>query len=91
MQNLGRVNCAILGSRGLVAQRYIQRLVNHNWLLPVMVIGSKSTVGKKITDLPWFLDEKKPLLPDIVVEGLDDVDLLIQNLRNKTAKFFIQS
>ena len=91
MQNLGRVNCAILGSRGLVAQRYIQRLVNHNWLLPVMVIGSKSTVGKKITDLPWFLDEKKPLLPDIVVEGLDDVDLLIQNLRNKNVQIIFSA
>jgi len=91
MQNLGRVNCAILGSRGLVAQRYIQRLVNHNWLLPVMVIGSNSTVGTKITDLPWFLDEKKPLLPDIVVESLDDVDLLIQNLRNKNVQIIFSA
>ena len=91
MQDLGKVNCAILGSRGLVAQRYIQRLINHNWFLPVMVIGSKSTVGKKITDLPWFLDEKKPSLPNITVESLDNLDLLIKNLRKKNVQIIFSA
>tara|TARA_B100000482_G_scaffold134574_1_gene98294 strand:+ start:209 stop:1330 length:1122 start_codon:yes stop_codon:yes gene_type:complete len=77
------VNCAILGSRGLVAQRYIQRLVNHDWFNPVSIIGSSSTVGMNIRDLPWYLDEKRPQLPDIIVLGLDDLDTLVDELIEK--------
>ena len=77
------VNCAILGSRGLVAQRYIQRLVNHDWFNPVSIIGSSSTVGMNIRDLPWYLDEKRPQLPDISVLGLDDLDTLVDELIEK--------
>ena len=77
------VNCAILGSRGLVAQRYIQRLVNHDWFNPVSIIGSSSTVGMNIRDLPWYLDEKRPQLPDISVLGLDDLDTLVDELIGK--------
>ena len=81
MAVLGKVRCAILGSRGLVAQRYLQRLVNHNWFAPVSVIGSESTVGMEISDLPWYLDEKRPELPEIVVRGLEDIDRLVDGLR----------
>lgn len=77
------VNCAILGSRGLVAQRYIQRLVNHDWFNPVSIIGSSSTVGMNIRDLPWYLDEKRPQLPDINVLGLNDLDTLVDELIQK--------
>ena len=77
------VNCAILGSRGLVAQRYIQRLVNHDWFNPVSIIGSSSTVGMNIRDLPWYLDEKRPQLPDISVLGLNDLDTLVVELKEK--------
>jgi aspartate-semialdehyde dehydrogenase len=78
---VGQVNCAILGSRGLVGQRYLQRMVNHSWLNPVSVIGSSSTVGLKISDLPWSLDEARPELPEIVVKDLVDIDQLISELR----------
>ena len=77
------VNCAILGSRGLVAQRYLQRLVNHDWFNPVSIIGSSSTVGMNIRDLPWYLDEKRPQLPDISVLGLNDLDTLVDELIQK--------
>ena len=77
------VNCAILGSRGLVAQRYLQRLVNHDWFNPVSIIGSSSTVGMNIRDLPWHLDEKRPQLPDISVLGLNDLDTLVVELKEK--------
>ena len=77
------VNCAILGSRGLVAQRYLQRLVNHDWFNPVSIIGSSSTVGMNIRDLPWYLDEKRPQLPDIGVLGLNDLDTLVVELKEK--------
>ena len=81
MIEYGKVNCAILGSRGLVAQRYLQRLINHNWLVPVSVIGSTSTIGQKISDLPWSLDEERPELPEIIVKGLGDLDTLIDSLK----------
>ena len=77
------VNCAVLGSRGLVAQRYLQRLVNHDWFNPVSIIGSSSTVGMNIQDLPWNLDEPKPQLPNITVLGLNDFDALVSELKEK--------
>ena len=77
------VNCAILGSRGLVAQRYLQRLVNHDWFNPVSIIGSSSTVGMNIRDLPWNLDEPRPQLPNITVLGLNNFDALVSELKEK--------
>ena len=77
------VNCAILGSRGLVAQRYLQRLVNHDWFNPVSIIGSSSTVGMNIQDLPWNLDEPRPQLPNITVLGLNNFDALVSELKEK--------
>ena len=43
MEPAREVNCAILGSRGLVAQRYLQRLINHDWFNPVSVVGSSAS------------------------------------------------
>ena len=83
MVTIQAVNCAILGSRGLVAQRYLQRLVKHDWLNPVSVVGSSSTVGMKIHDLPWSLDEERPQLPNITVLGLNDLDALVSELKEK--------
>ena len=77
------VNCAVLGSRGLVAQRYLQRLVNHDWFNPVSIIGSSSTVGINIQDLPWNLDEPRPQLPNITVLGLNNFDALVSELKEK--------
>ena len=77
------VNCAVLGSRGLVAQRYLQRLVNHDWFNPVSIIGSSSTVGMNIRDLPWNLDEPRPQLPSIAILGLNDFDALVSELKEK--------
>jgi aspartate-semialdehyde dehydrogenase len=74
-----------------VAQRYLQRLINHNWLSPVSVIGSSSTVGLNISDLPWSLDEKRPELPDITVKGLDDIDELISELKSKKVQIIFSA
>ena len=83
MMTMRPVNCAILGSRGLVAQRYLQRLVNHDWFNPVSIIGSSSTVGMNIQDLPWNLDEPRPQLPNITVLGLNNFDALVSELKEK--------
>jgi len=80
MGGLGRVRCAILGSRGLVAQRILQRVVNHHWLYPSAVIGSPETAGKRISDLPWSLDERRPDLPEITVREIGDPESLAEDL-----------
>ncbi len=91
MKTFGKVNCAILGSRGLVAQRYLQRLTNHSWLKPVSIIGSKSSVGKNIVDLPWFLDENRPELPNIIVQSLDNLDLLVEQLKKDNVEIIFSA
>ena len=85
------VNCAVLGSRGLVAQRYLQRLVNHDWFNPVSIIGSSSTVGMNIQDLPWNLDEPRPQLPNITVLGLNDFDALVSELKEKNVSLIFSA
>jgi len=80
MATLGRVRCAILGSRGLVAQRLLQRLVNHSWLHPVAVIGSPSTAGMRLNDLPWSPSEQRPVLPELTVREIGEPQELAQEL-----------
>ena len=91
MEPAREVNCAILGSRGLVAQRYLQRLINHDWFNPVSVVGSSATVGLNIRDLPWSLDEERPDLPDITVSGLDDLDTLANELMDKKVQIIFSA
>ncbi|RAH16996.1 MAG: hypothetical protein CMB58_002190 [Methanobacteriota archaeon] len=80
MGTLGRVRCAIMGSRGLVAQRILQRIVNHHWLYPAAVIGSPATAGMSISDLPWSLNQERPELPDIFVREIGDPKSLAEDL-----------
>ncbi|MEC7708608.1 MAG: hypothetical protein VYA39_02660 [Candidatus Thermoplasmatota archaeon] len=69
-----------MGSRGLVAQRILQRTVNHHWLYPAAVIGSPQTAGMRISDLPWSLEERRPDLPDIIVREIGDPYSLAEDL-----------
>ena len=76
MSALGRVKCAVLGARGLVAQRLLQRLVDHHWFAPVCVIGSSESNGMKISELPWSFPEPRPHYPELYVTGVgQDGDL----------------
>ena len=70
MEVLGRVKCAILGARGLVAQRLLQRLVNHHWLIPTHVFGSKESDGIGVNEIPWSFNEPRPDFPDIIVRAM---------------------
>ena len=67
-----KLGCIILGSGGLVSQRFQQRLCNHPFFELRGVIGSPNSVGKNLLDLPWYLDEKRPPLPDISIIGMKE-------------------
>ena len=66
-----RLGCVILGSGGLVSQRFQQRLCHHPFFELRGVVGSPNSVGKNLLDLPWHLDEKRPSLPDITIIGME--------------------
>ncbi len=80
MDTLGRVRCAILGSRGLVAQRLLQILTNHHWLVPTHVVGSKESAGISTNDIPWVFNESKPDLSEIIVREMGSGDELASEL-----------
>ena len=70
---LGRkLGCIILGSGGLVSQRFQQRLCHHPFFELRGVVGSPNSVGKNLLDLPWHLDERRPSLPDITIIGMKE-------------------
>ena len=64
---------AILGSSGLVAQRFQQRLENHPWLELVAVYGSPRTAGTDLGDLGWHLPEPRPNISEMMVRSLDSL------------------
>ena len=80
MGAVGRVNCAVLGARGLVAQRLLQRLVNHHWLIPTHVFGSKESDGISVNELPWSFNEPRPDFPDITVRVMGESNELASEL-----------
>ncbi len=69
---------ALLGSSGIVSQRFQQRLANHPWFRLEVVFGSSKNSGKLITDLQWHLKEEKPDLPKLTVISGEPSDLIFQ-------------
>lgn len=67
-----KIGCIILGSGGLVSQRFQQRLSNHPFFELIGVIGSPNSAGKKLSELPWHLDEKRPALPNLQILSMED-------------------
>jgi len=67
-----KMGCIILGSGGLVSQRFQQRLSNHPFFEILGVVGSPTSTGKQLSELPWHLDENKPILPDLIVIGMEE-------------------
>ncbi|MBK29985.1 MAG: hypothetical protein CMB49_04645 [Euryarchaeota archaeon] len=70
-----RLGVGILSAGGLVSQRFQQRLAKHPWFELKAVVGSPETRGKKLTDLLWKLDEKRPELPDLNVLDMESSNL----------------
>jgi len=62
-----KLGCIILGSGGLVSQRFQQRLSNHPFFELVGIVGSPNSVGKRLLDQSWYLDEDRPPLPDLTI------------------------
>ena len=70
---------AVLSASGLVGQRFQQRLCEHPWFEFVAVAGSPMSEGKKLSDIPWRLDEARPDLPELTVLGLNSlIDELLE-------------
>jgi aspartate-semialdehyde dehydrogenase len=59
--------CIVLGASGLVGQRLQQRLIKHPLFELKAVSGSKLTAGKRLSEVEWRLEQKRPNLPDIEV------------------------
>jgi aspartate-semialdehyde dehydrogenase len=70
-----RTRVALLGASGIVAQRFQQRLANHPWFELAAVFGSESTAGKRLTEIPWNLEESRPKIPDLTVEACEISEL----------------
>jgi aspartate-semialdehyde dehydrogenase len=64
---------AVLSASGLVGQRFQQRLCEHPWFEFVAVMGSPMSEGRKLSEIPWRLDETRPDLPELTVLGLNSL------------------
>ena len=64
---------AVLSASGLVGQRFQQRLCEHPWFEFVAVMGSPMSEGRKLSEIPWRLDETRPNLPELTVLGLNSL------------------
>ena len=85
---MARRPCAVLGATGLVGQRLQQRLANHPWFELTAVVGSSESSGKRLSELPWRLDEERPELPDFKVIFGGDKNLISQLNKQKIQFIF---
>lgn len=85
-----RRNVAVLGSTGIVAQRLQQRLAIHPWFELVAVVGSKESAGMKLSELPWRLEEERPVLQEITVIDSSSSDMISQ-LKNDDVEFIFSA
>jgi aspartate-semialdehyde dehydrogenase len=54
---------AVLGATGLVGQRFIQLLANHDYFKLVDITASEKSAGKKYPEVSkWYLDEPMPAM-----------------------------
>ena len=81
-----RLGVGILSAGGLVSQRFQQRLSEHPWFELRAVVGSPETKHKRLSEIPWKLDEKRPDLPDLVVLDMDS-PILLENLQKNKVDF----
>ena len=73
-----RTKVALLGSSGIVAQRFQQRLSNHPWFELSAVFGSPKQQGKQLSEIPWNLPEPRPKLPSLEVHSCEKNDMKFQ-------------
>ncbi len=73
-----REKVALLGSSGIVSQRFQQRLANHPWFELAAVFGTSENAGKSLDELTWNLPEPRPKLPKLAVISCPSNDLSSQ-------------
>jgi len=69
---------ALLGSSGIVSQRFQQRLANHPWFELAAVFGTPENAGVSLNQLTWSLPEPRPKLPNLEVISCPTSDLNFQ-------------
>lgn len=69
---------ALLGSGGIVSQRFQQRLANHPWFELAAIFGTSENAGKSLDELTWNLPEPRPKLPNLEVISCPTSDLNFQ-------------
>lgn len=61
MENINKLDVAILGATGAVGQRFVQLLAEHPWFQVREVIGSSRSAGKRYGDAArWLLNGNPP-------------------------------
>ena len=68
---MDRYKTVVLGASGLVAQRLQQRLFHHPLFELTSVAGS-SWCGMNLNNVPWRLEEQRPILPGLTIEDVHD-------------------
>tara|TARA_B100001778_G_scaffold332165_1_gene337900 strand:+ start:870 stop:1847 length:978 start_codon:yes stop_codon:yes gene_type:complete len=83
-----KLSTVILGATGLVGQRLQQRLEDHPLFEVVAISGSKSTVGKKYSQLEWRLEGKRPNFEITIcnIDEIPDVDVAFSALPSDIAE-----
>lgn len=69
---------ALLGSSGIVAQRFIQRLAVHPWFNLCAVFGSPQRAGQQLEESDWHLPEKRPSGLNLRVLSSENTSMISQ-------------
>ncbi|MDH5806984.1 MAG: aspartate-semialdehyde dehydrogenase [Candidatus Methanomethylicaceae archaeon] len=74
---MGKIKVAILGSTGMVGQRYVKLLESHPWFEIVALSASKSSVGKKYGEIvKWVIEGVIPeSIKDMVIVPAEENEI----------------
>lgn len=79
---MNRIKTVVLGAGGLVAQRLQQRLLHHPWFSLAGVAGSPRFSGRPLAEVPWVLEEPRPVFPEMNVGDVEDVTVIEAMVRD---------
>ena len=80
-----KIKVGILGATGMVGQRFVSLLENHQWFDVVSVAASPRSSGKKYADVVdgnWLMQDEIPnSVKDLVVRDVRDFDAISENVK----------